>query len=138
MTTDTTTRSWVPGVIEELRKLSPGDRVKFPPKEGPRWWTVRAVSDRFVIATRKPAFSTRGNGGLLYTVVALEPTTGTYNGIGPGLIVRSSCDYIGGGFDIDADDPTPGCEALLAELESGECGLSLRRRAQVWGVEVRA
>lgn len=124
-------------VLIELRTLTPGESVKFHPNPGNRWWTVQAVSDRFVIATRKAAFPTDDNGGLMYTVVSLTPREYTYNNVPAGTIGRSSVNLIGGGYTIDPDNPQPDCETMLSELTSGELELSDRRVVPVFGVVSR-
>lgn len=102
-----------------------GDRIKFMPQRGNRWWLVRARDARFIVATQQRPFFPKGE--LLYTVVDLTGWTSKYNGVGPGK-VRSSLNTLGGGAGDVADISTDeGCLAILAALQSGEWELSRRR-----------
>lgn len=110
-------------------ELNVGDRIRFMPQRGNRWWTIRARDGRFIVATQQAPFEPRGI--LRYTVVDLTGWTSKYNGVGPGK-VRSSLNTLGGGAGDVADISTDeGCQAILAALQSGEWELSRRRVVRV-------
>lgn len=108
-----------------------GDRIRFVPQSGNRWWTVRASDERYIVATRATVFT----GEVVYTVVDLTGWDRTYNGVKPGP-VRSSLDTLGGGYDLGPDGE--GCDQILAELNAGEHELSQRRVTEVAQIEVSA
>ena len=108
-----------------------GDKIRFDPNGGRRWWTVRDRDERFIVATAQAPFQPKGE--LWYTVVDL---TGwqekRYNGAGNG-IVRSSLNTLGGGWDCDDE----GIAEIIPALRSGSWELSHRRVANVWSIEHR-
>lgn len=114
----------------QIPDIKIGDRIRFLPQGGNRWWTVGARDERFIIASQQAPFEPKGT--LQYTVVDLTGWTFTYNGVGPG-IVRSSINLIGGGYDLDE---TGWADQMLAELQSGELELSHRRVMRVDRIEV--
>lgn len=111
--------------------IKPGERIRFHPNGGRRWWTVRDVDDRYIVATTQAPFKPKGT--LWYTIV---DRTGwqnkRYNGAGNG-VVRSSLNTLGGGWDIGPNGE--GCEEIIPALRSGEWGLSHRRVCDVWTIE---
>ena len=108
-----------------------GDKIRFDPQSGNRWWTVKARDDRYIVAVR-PAEFTKND--LFYTVVDLTGWTFTYNGVPPG-VVRSSLNTLGGGFDIG--DSGEKCDDVLSVLRSGQFELSHRRVIEVESIERR-
>lgn len=110
-----------------------GDKLIFHPSTG-RWpWTVRARNDRFIVATTPWPF--RKKGTLAYTVVDLTGWQDKfYNFAGRG-VVRSSLDWLGGGFG-DGTYSDEQCEKILAELVAGESDLSVRRVLNVHSVDI--
>lgn len=78
-----------------------------------RWWTIRALDERFVILTRQAAFKSKGQSE--YTIIDWEQA------------LRGPCNLLGQGGDVDEPG---GCQALLralnyqlevrARLEAGE------------------
>lgn len=118
-------------------ELEVGSRIRIHPNNGgTRWWTVQALDDRYVVATRRPAFVGEVE-DVVYTVI---DWTGwerhRYNGQGFGP-VRSSLNTLGGGWDLDPADPRPGCEEILRVLQSEEWELSRRRILDVDQVELK-
>ncbi|TDP76327.1 hypothetical protein DEU31_3034 [Brachybacterium sp. AG952] len=112
-------------------EIKVGDRIRFAPQRGNRWWRVDARDERFIIASQRLT-GYHPEGTQQYTVVDLTGWTFTYNGVGPGK-VRSSINLLGGGYDMDE----PGwADRMLAELQSGELELSHRRVMSVWEIEV--
>lgn len=108
-----------------------GDKIRFDPNGGRRWWTVRDRDERFIVATTQAPFQRKGE--LWYTVVDLTGWQDKrYNGAGNG-IVRSSLNTLGGGWDTDND----GIAEIIPALRSGEWELSHRRVANVWSIEHR-
>lgn len=83
-----------------------------------RWWTVKAVDERFVVVTRQEEFKPKGVS--CYTI--LDWVRG----------VRGPCDLSGQGWDVDEPN---GCAELLralnyhlevdARLDAGEGSVSL-------------
>lgn len=126
-----------PGSVRRtLGNLQVGDQVQFTPQAGRGWWTVQAGDDRWIVATQQAMFEPKGR--LWYTCVDTYGWDYTYNGATG--IVRSSLDYLGGGFDLDEDGT--GCDDILALLqlgrENGGADLSRRRVVSVTGVETRS
>lgn len=117
--------------LAQFTDVTVGDRIRFNPQSGRGWWTVKARSDRFVLAVQQAPFQPKGD--LWYTVVDLTGWTHRYNGVGPG-VVRSSLNTLGGGWDLGEDGE--GCVGALAGLESGEWSLSRRRVMAVDGIEI--
>jgi hypothetical protein len=110
-----------------------GDKIRFHPHGGGRWWTIRARDERFIVATTQAPFKPKGE--LWYTVVDLTGwQSKRYNGAG-NSIVRSSLNTLGGGWDVGPNGE--GCEAILDGLRSGEWELSHRRVVNVWSMETR-
>lgn len=108
-----------------------GDKIKFHPNGGRRWWTVRDRDDRYIVATAQAPFQPKGE--LWYTVVDLTGWQDKrYNGCGNG-IVRSSLNTLGGGWDTSDE----GIAQIIPALHSGEWELSHRRVANVWTVTRR-
>lgn len=101
---------------------SPGDQVRFAPAAGSgnRWWTVRAVDERHLVATCPRPFDSVP----IYTVVDLTGWTSTYNGVGPGMD-RSSLNTLGGSYDVG--DHGENCAQILTDLREGTRELSHRR-----------
>lgn len=116
------------------REFKVGDQIRFAPSrgDGRRWWIVRALNDRYMVATRQAAFEPKGV--LVYTVVDLVGWRYTYNGAGPGM-VRSSLNTLGGGWEIGPDGE--GCQDIITALEIGEFELSNRRVVDVESIEQR-
>jgi hypothetical protein len=111
--------------------LAVGDRIRFMPQAGNRWWTIRARDERYLVATQSALFKPQGH--LWYAVVDLTGWQDrTYNGQGDG-IVRSSLNTLGGGWDIGPDGE--GCDEVLAAIASGEWELSHRRILRVDSIE---
>ena len=108
-----------------------GDKIRFEPRGGRRWWTVRDRDERFIVATAQAPFQPKGE--LWYTIVDL---TGwqekRYNGAGNG-VVRSSLNSLGGGWPTDDES----LAEIIPSLHSGEWELSHRRVANVWSIERR-
>ena len=117
-----------------MSQYKPGDKIRFDPAagDGNRWWTVRAVGDRYLVATRQANFEPKGV--LTYTVVDLTGWNHTYNGAGPGM-VRSSLNTLGDGWEIGPDGE--GCQDILTALEIGQYELSNRRVLDVKSIERR-
>lgn len=117
-------------------ELEVGQRIRLHPHNGgSRWWTVRALDDRYLVATRRPAFP-GDDADIVYTVVdwtGWERQRRNGAGYGP---VRSSLNTLGGGWDIDAADPGAGCEEILRVLQAEEWELSRRRLLDVERIEV--
>lgn len=121
-----------PSTNGDLTSAQVGDRLRFAPQPGNRWWTIRARDERYVVATQQAPFQPKGD--LQYTVVDLTGRQDkTHNGAGQG-IVRSSLNTLGGGYDVGVDGEH--CERLLADLTSGRWELSNRRVLDVLDVEV--
>ncbi|QAU06985.1 hypothetical protein SEA_APHELION_120 [Gordonia phage Aphelion] len=116
------------------REFKVGDQIRFAPSrgDGRRWWIVRALNDRYMVATRQAAFEPKGV--LVYTVVDLVGWRYTYNGAGPGM-VRSSLNTLGGGWEVGPDGE--GCQDIITALEIGEFELSNRRVVDVQSIEQR-
>lgn len=117
----------------ENDRIAVGDKIRFEPNGGRRWWTVHDRDERYIVATAQAPFEPKGT--LWYTVVDL---TGwqekRYNGAGNG-IVRSSLNTLGGGWDLGPNGE--GCEEIIPALNSGKWELSHRRVANVWRIETR-
>ncbi|PBC35158.1 hypothetical protein CJ179_48755 [Rhodococcus sp. ACS1] len=93
--------------------LDPGARIRFG-IEPHRPYTVRAISEHFVICTRKRDFATKGD--FVYTVIDWR------NGIrGPINVIGHSC-------DVSTDEQ---CRDLLHDLEAGRWEISHRNRVQL-------
>lgn len=106
-----------------------GDKIRFDPRGGRRWWTVRDRDDRFIVATAQAPFHPKGE--LWYTVVDLTGWQNKrYNGAGNG-VVRSSLNTLGGGWDTDDES----LAEIIPALHSGEWELSHRRVVSVWSIE---
>ena len=115
----------------EKVQIEVGDKIRFAPNGGRRWWTVRDRDDRFIVATCQAPFQPKGT--LWYTVVDLTGWQDKrYNGAGNG-IVRSSLNTLGGGWDLDND----GAAEIIPGLTSGRWELSHRRVVNVWSIERR-
>jgi hypothetical protein len=112
-----------------MEDIKVGDKIRFVPQSGNRWWTVKARDERYLVAVRKAEFT---KDDLFYTVVDLTGWTFTYNGVPPG-IVRSSLNTIGGGYDVGTDGEN--CHEILEVLNSGQFELSHRRVAAVQDIE---
>lgn len=117
----------------------PGDRLRFTPRstDGTRFWTLRARDDRYLVATRRPAFpwdTTDPEPQLIYTAVDLVGWTFRYNGCGEGP-VRSSLNTSGGG-PLEHGLTDEGCAEILEALVSGAWDLSRRRVLNVREIEV--
>lgn len=123
------------GVVSEhsaAPEIRVGDKIRFHPRGGRRWWAVRARDDRFIVATAQAPFQSKGE--LWYTVVDLTGWQNKrYNGAGNG-IVRSSLNTLGGGWDTSDD----GLAEIIPALRSGEWELSHRRVVSVWSIEHKA
>jgi hypothetical protein len=108
----------------EPRPMALGDQVVFDRDHRP--WTVKAVTENFVALTRPIAadevddedegdgYDEDQVGQLLYTVIDWR------NG------VRGACDLSGGGYGNGVYDEAE-CAQMLAEFESGELEVSVRR-----------
>ncbi|MDV7088993.1 hypothetical protein [Rhodococcus opacus] len=93
--------------------LDAGDRVRFG-LEPRRPYTVRALSEHFVVCTRPRGFATQGE--FVYTVIDWR------NGIrGPLNVIGHSC-------DVSTDGR---CRDLLDDLETGRREISHRNRVQL-------
>lgn len=107
-----------------------GDQIRFiPDSRAKAWWTVADRSPDHVIAVRQAPFEPKGT--VEYTVTG--HLNGQRNGAGPGL-VRSSLNTLGGGWDLSNREGVGSAE-ILAELESGRYGLSMRRVVSVTSIE---
>ncbi|WP_213015327.1 MULTISPECIES: hypothetical protein [unclassified Rhodococcus (in: high G+C Gram-positive bacteria)] len=93
--------------------LDPGGRIRFG-IEPRRPYTVRALSEHFVVCTRQRDFATQGQ--FVYTVIDWR------NGI------RGPVNVIGQSTDVGTDEQ---CRTLLRDLESGRCEISHRNRVQL-------
>ena len=92
--------------------LNVGDRVKLAKDPNPnKWWTVRAVSDRYSVLVRQADF--RPKGELFYTAVDHEKEQ------------RGSIDLVGYGYG-DGTYTQEECERMITALVSGELELSHR------------
>lgn len=111
--------------------LAVGDLIRFKPQSGNRWWTVRAVDTRYIVATQ-PAPLTSGD--LHYTVVDFTAWAYAYNGGAP-VAVRSSLNTLGGGYDVGPDGAN--CANIIDDLRSGLYQLSNRRRLDVTDIEAK-
>lgn len=110
--------------------LAIGQRIRFRPHASNRWWTIRALDDRYVVATQVAPFTSND---LQYTIVDLTGWDHTYNGVGPG-VVRSSLNTLGGGYDVGPDGKN--CQQLLDDLVAGTHQFSPRRVMAVNAIEV--
>lgn len=94
--------------------LAVGDRVRFGYPYGDetrRWWTIRAVDERFTVLTRQADFRKKGES--FYTVIDRQRG------------VRGPINLIGQGWDIDEPN---GPERLLRALQRhGEIAEIVRR-----------
>lgn len=116
--------------LTEYDEIAIGDKIRFDPHGGRRWWTVRDRDERFIVATTQAPFQPKGT--LWYTVVDLTGWQDKrYNGAGNG-IVRSSLNTLGGGWDCETAE---GLAEILPMLRSGEWELSHRRVVNVWTIE---
>lgn len=121
-------------VAEQAAGAAVGEKIRFDPNYGTKWWDVRDRDERYIVATQQRPFHPRGE--LQYTVVDLTGWQDhQYNGAGPG-VVRSSLNTLGGGWDIAADGT--GAEEIIPALRSGEWELSHRRVVSVAAIEVKA
>ena len=93
--------------------LDVGDRVRFG-LEPRRPYTVRALSEHFVVCTRPRDFATTGE--FVYTVIDWR------NGI------RGPINVIGQSVDVSTDER---CRDLLDDLEAGRWEISHRNRVQL-------
>ncbi|ANS32043.1 hypothetical protein R1CP_37185 (plasmid) [Rhodococcus opacus] len=93
--------------------LDVGDRVRFG-LEPRRPYTVRALSEHFVVCTRPRDFATTGE--FVYTVIDWR------NGI------RGPINVIGQSADVSTDER---CRDLLENLEAGRWEISHRNRVQL-------
>lgn len=121
--TETTTLSR-PGTQtpETIPAMSVGDRIRFMPQKGNRWWTIRARDERFIVVTQQAPFEPKGE--LWYAVVDLRRPY-KHNGVGPGM-VRSSLNAFRGGWPYDEFDQVAFDQAI-ADLNDGTRALSNRR-----------
>lgn len=108
-----------------------GDKIRFVPQSGNRWWTIRALDDRYVIATAPAPFV---SDSLYYTVVDLNGWTFAHDGVGHS-IVRSSLNTLGGGYDVGPNGEK--CGQMLKELNDHLWQLSHRRMVRVEGIEIQ-
>lgn len=137
MTTDHPTRQ------VDRPRLQIGDRVRLHPHNGgTRWWTVRALDDRYLVATRRAAFSTgtedTDGPAIAYTVVDWTGwSRRAYNGAGYGP-VRSSLNTLGGGYYLDPDRLELSAGNILRDLHAGTFELSHRRIVDLDRIEVEA
>jgi|GEM_PF-3503896 len=88
-----------PAVPVTVMGIAKHDKVKFSGDH--RWWTARAVSERFAVLTRQAEFKPKGE--VAYTII--DPKRG----------VRGPCNLIGQGWDARMEDAA--CFDLLAALE---------------------
>ncbi|MFZ2174605.1 MAG: hypothetical protein WAW17_11310 [Rhodococcus sp. (in: high G+C Gram-positive bacteria)] len=99
--------------------LDPGGWIRFA-IEPDRPYTVRAISEHFVVCTRQRDFAT--NGDFVYTVIDWR------NGI------RGPINVIGQSVGVSTDEQ---CRDLLHDLEAGRWEISHRNRVQLdildWG-----
>ncbi|ELB92840.1 hypothetical protein Rwratislav_12173 [Rhodococcus wratislaviensis IFP 2016] len=93
--------------------LDPGARIRFG-IEPRRPYTVRALSEHFVLCTRQRDFATTGD--FVYTVIDWR------NGI------RGPINVIGQSVDVSTDER---CRDLLDDLEAGRWEISHRNRVQL-------
>lgn len=94
-------------------KVEIGDRFQFV--ESKKWWGVRAVGERFVVLTQQRAFHPKGE--LVYTIVDWQKG------------IRSSCNALGGGWEVDTDEQ---CAELIQLLEDPTHWMELSRRRQIY------
>lgn len=109
-----------------------GDKIRFMPQSGNRWWNVTARDSRYVVAMHQAYFQPHSE--YWYTVVDLSGWTSTYNGVPPG-VVRSSLNTLGGGFDIGEFGENS--HEILNLLHTGQNQISVRRVVSVNGIEIK-
>ncbi|WP_276142730.1 hypothetical protein [Rhodococcus sp. T2V] len=90
--------------------LAPGDRIRFG-IEPRRPYTVRALSENFVVCTRHRDFATQGE--FVYTVIDWRSG------------IRGPVTVIGHSMDVSTDQQ---CRDLLDDLEAGRWEISHRNR----------